>query len=93
MLSPLGFGLDERARSAIEHWSFAPGTQVTIDVHFRLGGQYFNKKAEERRTQFNLAVRRLKRLNGQPDERLVKTIQDLARQKFPPAMYLLGGVV
>ena len=44
VISSLGFGLDERARQAVEKWEFKPGmkdgkpvsVQATIEVNFRL---------------------------------------------------------
>ena len=44
VISPLGFGLDERAQAAVQTWEFAPGMKdgkpvpvmATIEVNFRL---------------------------------------------------------
>jgi TonB family protein len=101
VLSPLGFGLDERAQAAIEKWSFAPGAKegravkvlATIDVNFRFPGIWFDEKAESRRTKFNLALEAIKSHEPKRTEPAVKTIQDLARQKYPPAMGLLGRMM
>jgi TonB family protein len=98
VLSPLGFGLDEMAQAAIERWTFTPGTKdgkpvkiwATIEVNFRFKDERFDTKAEHRRTEFNVAVRHLNRQDPKAAERAVKTIQDLVKQKFPPAMYALG---
>lgn len=98
MLSPLGYGLDERALAAIEKWTFIPASRdgkpvsvwATIEVNFRFQNVRFDSKAEHRRTQFNIAATHLNRQDPKAAERAVKTIQDLARQKFPPAMYALG---
>src|SRR5579863_6263814 len=62
VLSPLAFGLDERAQAAIEKWRFLPGSKegkpvrilATGEVNFHLPGSWFDEKAESRRTKFNL---------------------------------------
>ena len=98
MLSPLGFGLDERAQAAIEQWKFAPGTRngrpvkvlATIEVNFRFLESRFDEKAERHRTAFNLATRDLKSQDAKHAERALKTVKDLAHEKFGPAMYVLG---
>lgn len=98
LLSPLGFGLDARAQAAIEAWDFVPGAKdgkpvpvlATVEVNFRLLGEYFDQKAEQQRTEFNVMLRSLDRAKGKPDEKMIRTIEHLARDKFVPAMYLLG---
>jgi TonB family protein len=98
VLSPLGYGLDELAQAAIERWTFTPATKdgepvsvwATIGVNFRFQNVRFDTKAEHHRTAFNVAVSHLNRQDPKAAERAVKTIQDLAKQKFPPAMYALG---
>jgi TonB family protein len=100
VISPLGFGLDERAQSAVETWRFAPGVKdgkpvkilATVEVNFRFPEIWFDAKAEHQRTSFNVAVQTIKRSdsNDKALDRAVKSIQDLSRQKFPPAMYLMG---
>lgn len=98
VLSPLGYGLDERALETIEKWRFIPGSKdgkpvkvlATVEVNFRFTNMRFDAKAERRRTQFNVAVSGLNRQDAKRAERAVKTIQDLAKEKFPPAMYALG---
>lgn len=99
VLSPVGFGLDERAQAAVAQWKFKPARKAgkpvkffaLIDVNFRLPQLWFDNKAEKRRTAFNLAIVSLSRTNDHSRiEQSVKTIQDLANQKYPNAMYLLG---
>jgi TonB family protein len=100
VISPLGFGLDERAQSAVETWRFAPGVKdgkpvkilATVEVNFRFPEIWFDEKAEHQRTSFNVALQTIKRSDSNPKalDRAVKSIQDLSRQKFPPAMYLMG---
>ncbi|MDP8980527.1 MAG: TonB family protein [Acidobacteriota bacterium] len=98
VLSPLGFGLDERAQSAIEQWKFAPATQngkpvkflATIEVNFRFLESWFDEKAERNRTAFNLVIRDLKSQDAKHAEQALKTVKNLAKEKFPPAMCVLG---
>ena len=100
VISPLGFGLDERAIAAVEQWRFAAGTKdgkpvkilATVEVNFRFPQIWFDEKAERQRTSFNVALQTLQRPDSTPKaiDRAVMTIQDLARQKYPPAVYLLG---
>ncbi len=96
LLSPIGYGLDEKGTEAIQKWVFAPGTKdgmpvsilATVEINFRFPGQSFDSKAEERRTSYNAALHNL-----QIPERKVKaaeSIRMLADQKYPPAMSLLG---
>jgi len=96
LLSPVGYGLDEKGLEAIQQWVFKPGekdgtpasVRVTIEVNFRLGGFSFDTKAEQERTSFNSAVHDLQR---QPaNQRARETIEKLAAQKYPAAMALLG---
>src|ERR1044071_5584099 len=71
LLSPLGYGLDERAQEAIQKWRFKPGlrngkpvkTLANIEVNFRLIGSYYDAEGEQWRTQFNRA---LSLVNGDP---------------------------
>jgi TonB family protein len=100
LISPLGFGLDEKAQAAVAKWEFAPGLKggkpvkilAVIEVNFRFSGVRFDEKAESQRTKFNLAVQNVNRDDGTPDsiDRAVKSIQELSAQKYSPAMYLLG---
>jgi TonB family protein len=100
LLSPLGYGLDERAQAAIETWEFAPGTRggkpvkilATVDVNFRFPQVWFDAKAERQRTLFNIALHSLNRANATAAAvaGAVKDMQELSRQKFPPAMCALG---
>jgi len=98
VISPLGFGLDEKAQEAIEKWRFAPGTKngapvpilATVEVNFRFPEIWFDEKAEKRRTAFNLALQNLSTADTASKSRAVKSVQDLASEKFVPAMFLLG---
>jgi TonB family protein len=99
VISPLGFGLDERAQSAVEKWQFAPGMKgelpvkilATVEVSFTFPEIWYDAKAERQRTEFNVALHGLKGSDAKAMERAVKSIQDLARQRFPAAMYVLGS--
>ncbi len=100
VISPLGFGLDEQAQTAVAKWEFAPGMKVgrpvkilaTVEVNFRFPGISFDEKTEKQRSAFNLALQTLRQTNTTPAamDRAVKSITDLSRQKFPPAMYVAG---
>ena len=95
VVSPLGFGLDERAREAIEQWRFQPGTRegkpvkirTMIEVTFKRTDIAYDTGAERRRTAFNLAVRDLQKHEEKTTARSVESIQRLADENFPPAMY------
>lgn len=100
VISPLGFGLDERAQAAVETWEFAPGIKdgkpvkilATVEVNFRFPELWFEEKAEHQRTTFNVDLQTLKQgdASAKAIDRTVKSMQDLSRQHFPPAMYLVG---
>jgi TonB family protein len=98
VLLPLGYGLDEEAVAAIKKWRFEPATKrgkpvsvwATVEVKFRLLGRSYDPKAEARRTAYNAAVVDLYGSDPKRSERAAKTVQDLARRKYPPAMYVLG---
>ena len=100
VISPLGFGLDERAQEAVQTWEFAPGMKdgrpvkilATVEVNFRFPELWFDEKTEHQRTSFNLTLQRLKRADTSKTaiDRAVKSMLDLARQKFPPAMYVVA---
>ncbi|HWR54472.1 MAG TPA: TonB family protein [Bryobacteraceae bacterium] len=100
LISPLGFGLDEQAETAVEKWTFAPGVKdgrpvkilASVEVNFRFPQIWFDEKAERQRTSFNVALQSLKRVNASTKavDRAVKSMQDLSERGFPPAMYLVG---
>jgi TonB family protein len=98
VISPLGFGLDEKAEEAIAKWRFEPGMKegkpvpimAHIEVNFRFPQTWFDERAEHRRTSFNVAIKDLSGTIAASQERAVKTVRDLADQKFPAAMYLAG---
>lgn len=100
VMSPLGFGLDERAVSAVEKWLFAPGVKngapvkilATVEVSFRFLGTPFDETGERRRTSFNIAVQTINKgqATAKGTERAVQTILELSQHKFTPAMYVAG---
>ena len=98
VISPLGFGLDEQALAGIEKWEFAPGMKngkpvkilATIEVNFRFPDIWFDEKLERQRTNFNEALQGMKRNDPKIVEHAVKSMQELADQKFPAAMYVVG---
>jgi TonB family protein len=99
IVSPLGFGLDDRALQAVSQWQFEPARKdgvpveaVTIvPVDFRLFHRWFDPKPEEHRTSYNLAVAAIQ--EHRRDTQTLETIKDLARQKYPPAMYLYAKLL
>lgn len=98
VLSPLGFGLDENARIAIEQWRFTPalksGKPVKmrghIEVNFRFLDIWYDQKAETRRTRFNLALRSLRQNDQKRIQQAVKAMEELSAASFPPALFLMG---
>ncbi len=100
VLSPLGFGLDEQARSAIEKWKFAPGVKAgkpvrvlaTVEVNFRLSAINFDARAEQQRTKFNVALQLLALASATADRRehAVQDILELSQKNYAPAMYAVG---
>jgi len=101
VISPLGFGLDEKAQEAIERWRFVPGLKdgkpvnvlATIEVNFRLGGRNFDSRTEDRRMHFNVALAGLRSHDEKRRKQAVKTLEDQAKHDFPPAMYVLGKLL
>jgi TonB family protein len=99
VLSPLGFGLDEKAVEAISRWRFQPATkdgvpvkvEATVEVHFRLLGLAFDAKTESQRALFNQTVSSVKtQQDGKPTSEQIKNIERLAHENFAPAEYLLA---
>lgn len=100
IVSPLGFGLDERAIAAVEKWEFSPGMKdgkpvkvlATIEVNFRFPELRFDETTEKQRTTFNVALRTLNSPNSKPEamDRAVRSMLDLSRHRFAPAIYLVG---
>lgn len=100
LVSPLGYGLDERAQAAVGKWEFKPGMKdgkpvkigAIVEVNFRFPGTWFDEKAERERTSFNVALQTLKRPNATAADidRAVKSVQKLSHEHFPAAMYTVG---
>jgi TonB family protein len=101
VINPLGFGLEEMAQAAIEKWRFEPGRKdgkpvsivATIEVNFRLQGRYFDTKAEDQRVRFNVALAELKGNDTQLRDKAIKTLEELVKKNYPPAMYVLGKLL
>ncbi len=87
VVSPLGFGLDEQARTVVQWWRFAPGRKggepvdmlATVAVNFRIRSHPPDER-ERRQAQLDAAVR----------AGSVEAVRELSDKKFPPAMYVLG---
>ena len=99
LLSPLGFGLDEKALTSVAQWRFKPATKdgkpvrcwAMVEVNFRLQGISFDTAGEVRRTEFNTLVSRMNReRDGKPTNQDVKTMQELAKHKLPAAECAIG---
>ncbi len=98
VISPLGHGLDEKATESVAQWEFAPAqkdshpvsSRATLELRFRLIGLRMDEAFERRRTAFNVAQRSLFRRGTPAYERSMKIIQDLAKQKFPAALFQVG---
>ncbi len=98
VVSPLGFGLDEKAIAAISRWKFRPAEKdgkpvnaaATVEVNFRFVGQHFDSKLEQRRAAYNRAVSTLSGKTQGRTEQAVKSLTVLVEKKFPPAIYAMG---
>jgi TonB family protein len=99
VISPVGFGLDERAQSAIEKWKYKPATKDgkpvkvwwTIEYTFRSNRNPFDAKFEKQRTSFNRALAELRLGALGKIDQSVATIEDLAKQQFSAAQYAVGS--
>lgn len=100
LVSPLGFGLDERAQASLQLWEFEPAKkdgvavdlETTIEVSFRLMGRDFDDAAEKRRSDFNASRATIlnKESGSEARERARRKIEDLSAKKYAPAMTLVG---
>lgn len=94
LLSPLGYGLDERAREAVEQWRFEParlnGEPVRvygrIEVGFRLRDTQYNVEVEYQRTEFNRSMDGVKR-GGEDRARAIESILKLSKEGMPAALH------
>lgn len=95
VVSPLGYGLDEQAANAIATWKFRPATKdkmpvrvratIAVTFHYRPGGM--DKKAEDQRGLYNLALFQLRSGEAGRKKQALENLAVLAKDKFPPAMY------
>jgi TonB family protein len=98
VLSPAGYGLDECAEAAIRKWVFQAGQKngkpipvlATVEVNFRFLNVPFDSDAEQRRTEFNVALAHLSRTGDKVAPTAVKTIERLAKKNFVPAIYQMS---
>lgn len=99
VLSPIGFGLDDRARQCVAHWTFQPSRKngepvkawTVVEVNFRLFHRVFNSTLEDRRTAYNLAVDAIQ--SDRRTEATLDSLRGLAQQKYAPAMYLYARML
>jgi TonB family protein len=98
LLSPIGFGLDERARESLEQWRFRPAhanernipAVVLVEVRFRLPSAYYDAAAEQRRTAFNVAVAQAKGRDLALVDPAIAKLRELAANRFAPAMHFVA---
>jgi TonB family protein len=100
VLRPLGFGLDEQARSAVSRWLFSPATKngaplsvrLFLETKFELLGQGSRKAVDPNQTRFaaNLLALNDPATTPARREEAVAAIRQLAQRNFPPALYLAG---
>jgi TonB family protein len=96
VLSPIGYGLDEKGVEAIQQWLFSPGMKdgapvsirAQIEVNFRFPGIPFDEKKEQFRTDYNKAIHDLQTPGHKAKG--IDTMLQLAGKKFTPAMALVG---
>jgi TonB family protein len=97
IISPIGYGLDEKGLEAIRQWVFVPGMKkgkpvnirAQIEINFRFVGQPFNDKFEKQRTRYNSAIRLLK--TSDREQKGVEEIFALSKEEFPAAITLVGA--
>ena len=95
VLSPLGYGLDDLAVDAVNRWRFKPAMKegqsvsilATVQVNFRLTNLNFDSRDEQRRTDFNFALRNLNTSESTRTAAIAK-MQKLAHDDYPAAMWM-----
>jgi TonB family protein len=98
VMTPLGYGLDEAGRAAIEKWEFAPGTMqgspvsalITVELKFGFRGTWFDEEEERRRTSFNSAVMALQFPDSAKNKVALDTIAGLSKKNYAAALYVTG---
>jgi TonB family protein len=96
LLSPIGYGLDEKGLEAIQQWVFAPGmkdvapvnVRAQVEVSFRFVGLPFDEKQEKFRTEYNAAVHELK--DPARKAKGLEVMRQLAAKNYAPAMAVVG---
>jgi TonB family protein len=97
--SSLGYGLDEKQLNVCRGGDLKPATKdgrpvkflATVEIKFHLLQMALDKKAEERRTQFNSILTRLsKQTVARPTDSEIKVVEDLAHEGLPGAEYEIG---
>ena len=64
--------------------------RATVEVNFRFLGTAFDEAYERRRTEFNVALQALRRVEPNAKERAVASMVKLSQQNFPGALYVVG---
>ncbi len=90
VISPLGFGLDEKAVEAVQRWKFKAGmkdgapVRIRAEVEVNFDAGTFDHKEEDLRTKWNAAITDL----AVPDRkgRAIAALQSLASKDYPPAL-------
>jgi TonB family protein len=100
VISPAGFGLDEKAVEAVGKWRFKPAKKdgkpvfvtANVEVNFRLLGEYFSEEQERRRRAYNAAVTAVnKKEKAEAVQRAHETLRKLADEKYAAAQQVLGS--
>lgn len=100
VISPIGFGLDERAVETVAKWRFSPASKdgkpvaitANVEMTFRFVGAWYDEKAERLRTRYNALNNTLGNSSSgtKQVESAAVSMQELAAQRYVPAQYMLG---
>jgi TonB family protein len=104
VVNPLGYGFDEAAVKAVKTWTFLPGAKDGKPVKFRArvyvnfglsrdGTQLIGRppKEAEQAARYDAARRDLR--SPQTEKQALGTIQVLANEGYPPALFAYGKLL